>query len=550
MWEHVFGEASTPVGKLGRVQAPKGVYLRDRPLPGAASPTAPIPFDGAVLVVQRTTQAHASERWCYIVATDAGASGFCEERYLAIDPPEPTARLRRVAKRERLAVIAAEAFGTPTDENNSRLQVQALYLANRDRAGVKLDHVELSLKDRALRGEDEEHTLKVYLGASVIEGDALWLPSKQFLEQLKAAGAVTGGATCGTQAWNAAKEAVGGAADVAKYAAGMTVGILEGAYNAIVDLLKGAVDMVEAVLKVVWNLVTRNLGSIKDMVMGWVEKMKSTWEHRGDIADEFLKKWDAESMWDRGLFQGEVLGWVMMTVLLILITMGEGAPAAVGGIVARWPQVAKLLKVVDTLGDVTTYLGAAAKVAKVPGKAASYVAGKLGKAARGAEHAVEDASRAGKKTQEAAEHATSHPPEGGHPAPGPQHGPGAAHIHDEAFSANRTFEGSEKHGGRDRKVGGKKVAKEPADGQSALNFSFQMSPSSPRRIGIDVKNNEFVVFDRTGNKVVGKGVAGGVFHGHVRSWDELEGSMQKILEERGLVKNGKITVDPARWVPE
>jgi hypothetical protein len=42
MWEHTFGEASTPVGKLGRVQAPRGVYLRTRPLPGADSPAAPI----------------------------------------------------------------------------------------------------------------------------------------------------------------------------------------------------------------------------------------------------------------------------------------------------------------------------------------------------------------------------------------------------------------------------------------------------------------------------------------------------------------------------
>src|ERR1043166_8639487 len=42
MWEHTFGEASTQVGKLGRVQAPNGVYLRERPLPGAPSPSAPV----------------------------------------------------------------------------------------------------------------------------------------------------------------------------------------------------------------------------------------------------------------------------------------------------------------------------------------------------------------------------------------------------------------------------------------------------------------------------------------------------------------------------
>lgn len=45
-----------------------------------------------------------------------------------------------------------------------------------------------------------------------------------------------------------------------------------------------------------------------------------------------------------------------------------------------------------------------------------------------------------------------------------------------------------------------------------------------------------------------KEVAGGIFHGHVRSWEELDAPMKKLLEDRGLVKNGKISVDPARWV--
>jgi hypothetical protein len=388
MWEHTFGEASSPVGKLGRVQAPKGVYLRSRPLPGAESHGSPVPFNGLVDVERRTTQGHANERWCYVIATDAGAAGFCEERYLAIDPPEPTATLRRTAPGEHLAAIAAEAFGAPTDENNSRLQVQVLYLANRDRAGVKLDHVELGLKDRALRGDDEEQTLQIYKGAKVIEGASLWIPSKAFLEQLKTASAVSGGSTYVTEAWDKAKDVASGVVDGAKYVAGFVVGILEGAYNAVVDLFKGAVDMVEAVLKVIWNLVTGNLGTIKDMLMGWVGKMKLAWEHRGEIADEFLKKWNAESMWDRGVFQGDVLGWVMMTVLLILVTMGEDAPAAVAGIVTRWPQLVKLLKTVDTLGDVTTYVGAAAKAVKLPVQAVKAVTRDAAQAERAAAKAM------------------------------------------------------------------------------------------------------------------------------------------------------------------
>lgn len=394
VWEHTFGEASTPVGKLGRVQAPKGVYLRERPLPGAPSPSAPVPFNGLVFVERRTNQGAANERWCYVVATELGTAGFCEERYLAIDPPEPTATLHRTVPGERLATIAEQAYGPATGDNNSRLYVQALYIANRDRAGVQLDHVDLSVKDRALRGEDERRTLEIYKGAKVVAGTSLWLPSRPFIEQLKAAGAVTGGSTLITGAWDAATGAVGAVVDGAKYVAGLFVGLLEGAYNAVIDLFKGAVDMVAAVLEVVWNLVTGNPGRVKEMASAWVEKMKAVWEHRGELADEFLKKWNAEVAWDRGLFHGEVLGWVIMTVLLILITMGEDAPAALGGIAVRWPQLIKLLTTVDALGDVATYLGAAAKVTKLPARAIAAVRRDAAKAERAAAKAANSGAEA------------------------------------------------------------------------------------------------------------------------------------------------------------
>jgi hypothetical protein len=387
-----------------------------------------VPFNGLVFVERGTTQGTANERWCYVIATELGTAGFCEERYLAIDPPEPTATLHRTAPGERLATIAEQAYGAATDDNNSRLYVQALYLANRDRAGVQLEHVDLSFKDHVLRGEDERRTLEIYKGAKVIAGTSLWIPSKPFIEQLKAAGAATGGSTLITEAWDTAKGAVGAVVDGAKYVAGFLVGILEGAYNAIVDLFKGAVDMVEAVLEVVWSLVTGNPGRVKEMASAWVGKMKLVWEHRGEIADEFLKKWNSESAWDRGLFQGEVLGWVTMTVLLVLVTMGEDAPAALSGIAVRWPQLIKLLKTVDALGDVTSYLGAAAKVAKLPAKATRFVAGRFGRGGRAAEHLAEDlgkdGGRVGHQADAVAEHGTGKTPEHAAPKePRPEHAP-------------------------------------------------------------------------------------------------------------------------------
>lgn len=186
--------------------------------------------------------------------------------------------------------------------------------------------------------------------------------------------------------------------------------------------------------------------------------------------------------------------------------------------------------------------GKASKTTDASGTAADGEAARGASAGQGIATAAKDTGELGSDAGSLS--ADQHPHE---QPPAPRGGPGAAHIHDESFSANRTFEPSEKHSGKDRTVGGRKVAKEPADGAAALDFSFQVSNNSPRRIGIDVKNNEFVVFDRTGNKVVNKEVAGGVFHGHVRFWDELEAPMKKLLVDRGLVKNGKITVDSDRW---
>ena len=385
-WQHLFGAESTPVNKLGRVQAPRGRTLLQKPSPGSApSMPAPLPFDARVMVVRRTVQSTAAERWCYVTAPDHGAAGFCEERYLAIDPPEPRARLHRVEGGETLGKIVRDAYGQHiTAGNNERLYVQGLYEANKDRAGVKLTPVQLSLRETWHRREAEEETLEVYRGVQVLKGMSLWIPSNEFIQRLKASGAITSGSSELSKAWRAAAEFVDDAIDAVKYAAGFIVGLLEGAWSAIVDLFKGAFEMIETIATVLYHLVTMNPWRIKDMLMKWVDKMKSAWEHRGQIADEFMKKWNAPSGWDRGRFQGEVLGWVMMTVLIIIVTAGSGAAANAGSLAARFPQVVKLLKTVDAVGDVTTYLGGAIKGIKAAGRlpeaAAEVVKGKLGKA--------------------------------------------------------------------------------------------------------------------------------------------------------------------------
>jgi hypothetical protein len=75
--------------------------------------------------------------------------------------------------------------------------------------------------------------------------------------------------------------------------------------------------------------------------------------------------------------------------------------------------------------------------------------------------------------------------------------------------------------------------KAPIDGQSALDHSLPLNSNTDRRISVD--NNEFVIFDKTSN---------GVYHGHVRTWDELTQNMRNVLINAGKVtRKGKI-IDP------
>lgn len=81
------------------------------------------------------------------------------------------------------------------------------------------------------------------------------------------------------------------------------------------------------------------------------------------------------------------------------------------------------------------------------------------------------------------------------------------------------------------KVDNATKSRAPKNGQDALDVSVQVKSTSPRRVGIDHETGEFVVFDKTRDNV---------YHGHVRSWDELHPDMQRALQEAGMVnRRGK-----------
>ncbi len=148
--------------------------------------------------------------------------------------------------------------------------------------------------------------------------------------------------------------------DALKYGAGFVWGLIAGARDAVEDLFAGAWAMIKAVGTTIYNLLTANLGAIVRTVKGWIAQLELLWARRAEIAADFMGKWNAKDPWDRGRFRGGVIGWVIMTVLIVIVTWGEGAVAKISG---KWANVVKVLNIAQKAGDLATYTSAFAKIA-------------------------------------------------------------------------------------------------------------------------------------------------------------------------------------------
>jgi hypothetical protein len=102
-------------------------------------------------------------------------------------------------------------------------------------------------------------------------------------------------------------------------------------------------------------------------------------------------------------------------------------------------------------------------------------------------------------------------------------------VFDEAASAARHIPG----------VARGKISAGPMNGQSAIEHSIPLKPTSPRRVGIDYSKGQFVILDQHN--------LSGVFHGHVRGWSDLEPRARAALIQAGMTDaRGRILVGPGR----
>jgi hypothetical protein len=369
MWgELAPGEDTQAVSLISRVDAFEGVYLRAHP--SDKKDGALLPFGTLVSVSQKTEKG-----WYYVTVIEEpyvegetppqrpiGAQGFIENYHVASQMPEPYARLHKVGSGELLKDIAAKYYKHNfTWGHDARVFVQAIYHANKGRDAVFRQKADLSVNHEALNTKSLDRALELWGEARVVSGQALWMPSAAFVHQLKQSGLIHQASITETM-WDATVGALAEAWGFLKYAAGFVIGIIEGAWGALEDLLKGAVDLV----KMLWTVVKGFLDNFSE-IRALAKQISEAWKNRDQIiqqiATEFMDKWENPDDYARGNFQGEFLGYIMMTALITILTFGEGAVVVGAG---RFGAFIKLVQFADKAGSVGTYVGKLKSKIKLP----------------------------------------------------------------------------------------------------------------------------------------------------------------------------------------
>jgi hypothetical protein len=430
MWHQMFHGESVAVGKLAHVSAPKGITLKAQPAPYARPVSPIIEFDKEVFVVRTSTESDVARRWVFVMATGSGSSGFIQEQFLALDPPEPRASLYLVKSGERLGKIVDDRFSAEiAGGNDDRLYVQATYELNKGRPGIWLEEVHLSRWDTMPREAAEEETLKVYRGVQIKGGNhPIWLPSKEFVQELKASGKITSGSTDVMKVARAAKGVALVALYGTEFVAGVVAGILEGAWQALVDVFKGAWELVKMAFEVMKAYLT---GTLLGLMLETAEKVKSFFEKLDveqlvkALGGHIVEKWTNVGWFGKGEFVGQIVGYIALNVLLVVATAGGSVGVLLAKAAESGSEVARavmaLVKVVDVAQNPLKLLEGAGKGLTVSEEIAAKLKRGLardGAVARDVEHGLQDAKNA-------AEHGI------GKPRPEPKsHAPGKDQLHE------------------------------------------------------------------------------------------------------------------------
>jgi hypothetical protein len=326
--------ARAPVQRPGAISR-ELQYLRAEPHPRTgANVLATLTFNTRLFMEAKGGQ---DDAW-RLVVTAEGRRGWVPADGIATEPPEPGAVLYRIQPGETALQLAGRWYAPEggwsrwwwpgsDDAGDARFYVGALAFANRGRAGIDAPG-DLTERDAWMRVElRADHTI--------------WKPSKEFLQSLQ--GRVSSGSIT-REAWEDVKSAAKVIWDFAVFAAAFISGVAYGAVESIYDLIVGVPELIGLLIDVARSIVAGEI--IADAKAFW-EDLKSI--DVGALAQSFLDKWLAPDPWDAGFFQGRVLGYVAMEIVMAFASGGAltaikwgGKFAKIGSLIAKLPRVARL----------------------------------------------------------------------------------------------------------------------------------------------------------------------------------------------------------------
>lgn len=342
------GDLVMKPGRIARIDW----KLRDVALPGAAE--SEMLHLNDVVFVERAMKGREKDKqsWLYVYARpgnkDRVVEGWVNSAGVLLDPPEPEATVYFIGAKEKLLNIAAK-FYRPADPEfdaldpevkkklgngwkwgeDARFFVAALAYVNRHYKGM--------IFEKGWTDEDFKKT-GGWADIHIKAGHAIWIPKREHLLPLKGRFVSSGSISYELfEMFHAAARAVWEfVVGVPAFVAGLVHGALLAVYDALMDIP----ELIQLVWKAIKGLfspvqMARKAKELYDALkdVNWRDVI-------GEMAADFMDKWDADSTWGRFYFRGEVVGYIMATVALAFLSAGITAAASAA---AKGSRLARLI---------------------------------------------------------------------------------------------------------------------------------------------------------------------------------------------------------------
>lgn len=311
------------------------------------------------ILVERILQKPGETLSWYGVYSPEGKQGWIRSDGVALDPPEPGADIHYVdGGTDDLLLNIAGRYYKAEDGfkwgEDARYYVMAIAYANKlvNRTSPFIN----------LPNDNEWQIRDRWKTVGVKVGSAIWIPGKPFMQTL--ASKISSGSIT-YELWKTVKRIVNKIVDWVKFAAAFIAGLLRGALESVYDLFVGVVDLVKAVWSIIKSILSGSLIQDAKMLYDNIKNLDLS-----QIASDFLAKWNNEDAWDRGMFRGRVLGYVIAEVIMAFLSFGALTAIKWTG---KFAKLGMMLMKIEKVSAFSARIAAKVKALKFPKEVLEYL---------------------------------------------------------------------------------------------------------------------------------------------------------------------------------